>query len=63
MTNWWGIYGSNGWGGLIVLLFLGDMLKKYWSSGEYPFRSPFCLVLAVSGIKLIVTQVTDTYKW
>ena len=21
MTNWWGIYGSNGWGGLIVTVF------------------------------------------
>ena len=26
-------------GGVVSHCFLGDMLKKHWSSGEYPFRS------------------------
>ena len=36
-----GIYGLNGWGsyGKVRYCFLGDMLKKHWSSGEYPFQS------------------------
>ena len=34
----WGIYDLNGWGSYgKVAVFC--MLKKHWSSGEYPFRS------------------------
>ena len=38
--NWYNIYGLNGWGQLwqVAVLF-GNMLKKCWPSGEYPFRS------------------------
>ena len=39
--NGWDIYGSNRWGsyGKVSYCFLEDMLKKHWSSWEYPFRS------------------------
>ena len=39
--NGWGIYDLNGWGsyGKVSYCFLGDILKKHWSSEECPFRS------------------------
>ena len=44
----WGIYGLNG-GAVMTVTFIWKHVKKWWSSGEYPFQSPIIMVTRGKG--------------